>query len=185
MENEDNNDDNDMTDSKTIKEEKIVEKEDITTIHIMSKKVEMELIWNKILSYSKDNKQKEFLIKYCDLLSQYLKNELKDNKLEQESKNNIVLGFFKENNVIEKIINFIIIYPDNREIFLGYSSFYLNVLRFKEEIIKNNKLLKKAIFQTTIKLFEKDQDLINNNKFVECNIKIEENIENDKFIGAY
>jgi hypothetical protein len=154
MENEDNNDETDMTDSKTIKEEKIVEKEDITTIHIMSKKVEMELIWNKILSYSKDNKQKEFLIKYCDLLSQYLKNELKDNKLEQESKNNIVLGFFKENNVIEKIINFIIIYPDNREIFLGYSSFYLNVLRFKEEIIKNNKLLKKAIFQTTIKLFE-------------------------------
>ena len=49
----------------------------------------------------------------------------------------------------------------------------------------NDKNKNKDYIETTIKLFEKEQDSINTDKFIECNIKIEENIENDKFIGAY
>ena len=62
--------------------------------------------------------------------------------------------------------------------------FDIKTLGLNENINRNNNKKKEDIL-TTIKLFEKDQDLINNNKFIECNIKIEENIENDKFIGAY
>ena len=160
MENEDNNDETDITDCKTIKG-KVIEIEETTTLHIMAKKVEIELIWKKILTFAKDIKQKDLLIKYCDLLSQYLKNELNENKLEKDINNHIVLDFFKDKKVLEKITNYIIIYPDNREIFIGYSSYFLNVLKFKEEIIKNNILLKKTIFQTIIKLFEE----LKKNKF--------------------
>ena len=50
-----------------------------------------------------------------------------------------------------------------------------------------NKDKKKDEIETTVKLFEKDENtnIILDNKFIECNIKMEENIENEKFIGAY
>ena len=49
---------------------------------------------------------------------------------------------------------------------------------------RNNNDIKEDI-ETIVKLFEKENNTVNTNKFIECNIKIEENIEKDKFIGAY
>ena len=50
---------------------------------------------------------------------------------------------------------------------------------------KNNKKdTEEQDIETTVKLFEEGNE-INRNKFIECNIKIEQNIEKDKFIGAY
>ena len=144
------------------KENEIVIKIDrLTIIQNLAKKAELELVWNKLTSISKDSKKKDLIIQYCDLLSQYIKNELKENKLNSRLNNHLVLDFFKNNIIIEKFINFIITCPDNREIFIGYSSYFLNLLKFKEEIIKNNKLLKKVIFQTIIHLFEE----LKKNKF--------------------
>lgn len=151
--NEDNNDDLEDSDG-VIKNNKIIKIDNVITIHTMAKKIELELVWNKILAFSKDIQKKDLLIKYCDLLTQYLKNELIENKIDPDSDNHIVIEFFKNNIVLEKITNFIISCPDNREVFIGYSSYFLNILKFKEEIIKNNKLLKKTIFQTIIQLFE-------------------------------
>ena len=119
-----------------------------------SKISELELVWGKILLYNKDSTKKDIIIQCFDLLSQYIKNEIKENKLYPNSNNNIVLNFFKKNIILEKIINFIIKSPDNREIYISYSSYFLNLLKFKDELIKDNNLLKKTIFQTTILLFE-------------------------------
>ena len=126
----------------------------IIIVHSITKTSELELVWNKLLFISKDITKKDLIIKYCDLLSRYIKNELKENKLYSKLDNNLVLDFFKKNIVLEKLINFIITCPDNREIFIWYSSHYLNLLKFKEEIVKDNKLLKKSIFKTIIHLFE-------------------------------
>ena len=56
------------------------------------------------------------------------------------------------------------------------------------EHINQNKNNKKDTdeqdIETTVKLYEEGNE-INRNKFIECNIKIEQNIEKDKFIGAY
>ena len=50
---------------------------------------------------------------------------------------------------------------------------------------KNNKKdTEEQDIETTVKLYEEGNE-INRNKFIECNIKIEQNIEKDKFIGAY
>ena len=154
-ENVNNNEDSDNTNNKNneINTLKIKVKKN-TTINNMTKISELELIWNKILGFSKDKTKKEMLIKYCDKLSQYIRNELKENKIESKSNNNIVLNFFKNNIILEKITNFIITCPDNREIFILYSSYFLNLLKFKQEIIKDNLILKKTIFQTIINLFE-------------------------------
>jgi hypothetical protein len=51
--------------------------------------------------------------------------------------------------------------------------------------INNNENKNKEDIETAIKLFEENGNDINNNKYIECSIKIEKNIENDKFIGAY
>ena len=56
-----------------------------------------------------------------------------------------------------------------------------------EENMNNNenKNKNKEDIETTIKLYEGKDLSILNDKYIECNIKIEKNIENDKFIGAY
>ena len=115
---------------------------------------ELDLIWNKLLEISKDVQKKDLIIKYCDLLSKYINYELKDNKLNLKKSDCLVLNYFKKNIVVEKITNFIITCPDNREIFILYSSHFLNLLKYKEEFIKDNKLLKKSIFKAIIHLFE-------------------------------
>ena len=49
---------------------------------------------------------------------------------------------------------------------------------------RNNNRTKEDI-EAVIKLYEGTGELANRNKYLECNLKIEENIENEKFIGAY
>jgi len=146
-------------DSKDKNKENVINKTNkVITIYEMKKISDLELIWGKIITFSKNISKKDILIKYCDLLSQYIKNEIKENNLDlksnSNSNNHIVLEYFKNNIILEKITNFIITCPDNREVFISYSSYFLNLLKFREEIIKDNKLLKKTIFQTIIHLFE-------------------------------
>ena len=147
--NEDNNEDLDDNNKKN----EII---DSNKLDLLStpKTSDLESVWAKILSYSKDATKKEIIMQCFDLLSQCIKNELKENKLYSNSKNHLVLNFFKKNIILEKTTNFIITCPDNREIYISYSSYFLNLLKFKEEIIKGNHLLKKTIFQTIIHLFE-------------------------------
>ena len=153
--NEDNNND-DLDDSDKRKDKNIVIKIDrVFKCHTMTKMEELGIVWNKILGFAKDVQKKELLTKYFEFISQSITNELQENKLDSKRKNHhLVLNFFKNNIILEKTTNFIISAPNNREIFLWYSSYFLNLLKFREDMIKDNKLLKKTILQTTIHLFE-------------------------------
>ena len=147
--NEDNNEDLEDTDSK--KEPNIIYK--VIIINSKTKFDELELVWKQIIGFSKDAQKKSLIIKNCDILSQKIRNELEENKLNPNLENHSILDFFRKKIIVEKIINYIVTCPDNREIFISYSSYFLNLLKFTEELIKDNKLLKKSIFQTTIHLF--------------------------------
>ena len=153
--NEDNNND-DLDDSDKRKDKNIVIKIDrVFKCHTMTKMEELGIVWNKILGFAKDVQKKELLTKYFEFISRSITNELQENKLDSKRKNHhLVLNFFKNNIILEKTTNFIISAPNNREIFLWYSSYFLNLLKFREDMIKDNKLLKKTILQTTIHLFE-------------------------------
>ena len=50
---------------------------------------------------------------------------------------------------------------------------------------QNRNAKKGEDIETIVQLYEENQEMLNRNKYIECNIKIEENIENDKLIGAY
>ena len=70
-------------------------------------------------------------------------------------------------------------------IILKYQNIIFKSKFFDVETIEKNKEINKEDIDTTIKLYEEVDEAINLNKYIECNIKVEENIENDKFIGAY
>ena len=59
------------------KEKEVNKKDKLITIYTMKTLTELELIWNKIILFSNNILKKDILIKFCDLLSQHLKDELK------------------------------------------------------------------------------------------------------------
>ena len=67
----------------------------------------------------------------------------------------------------------------------NFISKYLDINSIRQNNIENKNYNNKDCIDTTIILYEGKNGHINLNKFIECNIKIEENIENDKLIGAY
>ena len=63
----------------------------------------------------------------------------------------------------------------------NFISYYFDINKINEKINNNGKNNE----ENNIKLYEINENIINKNKYIICNIKIEENIDNDKFIGAY
>ena len=79
-------------------------------------------------------------------------------------------------------LRFIINYQDK-----NFISNYIDMKKIREKYLenKNDDNKNKEFIETTLILYEGNNEAINKDQFIECNIKIEENIENDKMIGAY